>query len=326
MPTLPDWKVEVVGDDIAWMRFGEDGRLYAINPEAGFFGVAPGTSMVSNPNAMKCLTRNCIFTNVASTDDGDVWWEGMTKTPPAHLIDWHGNAWTPQSKAKAAQSNARFTVPTNQCPVLDKAWEDPRGVPISAIIFGGRRASTMPLVCEAFNWQHGTFMGASISSEMTAAAAGVIGQLRHDPFAMLPFCGYHMGDYFAHWLKLGKEHASSLLPRIYAVNWYKKGASGEYLWPGFGENIRVLKWIFERTSGQGEIVKSAIGCLPKDGAFDIQGLDISHAEVRKLFEVDLTEWQEEAEELSHYFSLFGNRFPVELRRELDELKQRLRVS
>lgn len=324
MPTLPGWKVETVGDDIAWMKFGADGRLYAINPEAGFFGVAPGTSMESNPCAMRTLNQNAIFTNVALKDDGDVWWEGMTKNPPAHATSWLGQNWSPESKEKAAHPNSRFTVPASQCPVIVSAWEDPQGVPISAILFGGRRASTIPLVREAFNWQHGTFLGASISSETTAAAEGKIGQLRHDPFAMLPFCGYHMGDYFAHWIDLGKKHDSPQLPRIYSVNWFKKGKNGEYLWPGFGENCRVLKWIFERTSGSQEAVKTPIGFLPKENGLDLQGLNLSQDETQQLFEVNGSEWQQEEAELRQYFNLFGRHLPPELHMELDNLKHKLK--
>lgn len=324
MPTLPGWKVETVGDDIAWMRFGSDGRLYAINPEAGFFGVAPGTSLDSNPCAIRTLNQNAIFTNVALTNEGDVWWEGMTKDPPSHAISWLDHSWTPESGEKAAHPNSRFTVPASQCPVIDPAWEDPRGVPISAILFGGRRASTVPLVREAFDWTHGTFFGASISSERTAAAEGTVGQLRHDPFAMLPFCGYHMGDYFAHWINLGKKHASPQLPRIYAVNWFKKGKHGEYLWPGFGENCRVLKWIFERTSGSPEAVKTPIGYLPTEEAFDLQGLKLEPDAVKQLFEVNRLQWHKEEEELRQYFTLFGPHLPSELHQELDNLKQRLK--
>lgn len=324
-PTLPGWKVETVGDDIAWMRFGEDGKLYAINPEAGFFGVAPGTSMHSNPNAMRTLTHNGIFTNVALTDEEDVWWEQMTKTPPAHAINWLGHDWSPQSGEKAAHPNSRFTIPASQCPVMDPAWEDPAGVPISAILFGGRRASTVPLVCEAFNWQHGTFLGATISSETTAAAVGKVGQLRHDPFAMLPFCGYHMGDYFRHWINLGKKHATSQLPRIYSVNWFKKGKNNDYLWPGFGENSRVLKWIFERTSGSPHAVKTPIGFLPEEGAIDTQGLHLSPEAMEQLFAVDRAEWLQEVEEIHQYFTLFGQHLPSELKTEVNHLKQRLQA-
>lgn len=323
-PTLPGWKVETVGDDIAWMKFGSDGRLYAINPEAGFFGVAPGTSMDSNPNAMLTLTRNAIFTNVALTDDGDVWWEGMTKNPPAHAINWLGHPWTPQSGEKAAHPNSRFTVPASQCPAIDPSWEDPKGVPISAILFGGRRSGVVPLVNEAFNWQHGTFLGSMISSETTAAATGEVGKLRHDPFAMLPFCGYNMGDYFAHWLSMGKNGDASKLPRIYYVNWFRKGADGQYLWPGFGENSRVLKWIFERTSGKEHAVHTPIGILPAEGAIDTTGLNIQPQDMQQLLSVDNQAWLKESQELEHYYALFGDRLPDGVRQELNGLKERLR--
>lgn len=323
MPTIPGWKIETVGDDIAWMRFGPDGKLYAINPEAGFFGVAPGTSMQSNLQAMLTLSHNAIFTNVALTDEGDVWWEGMTKTAPPHAINWLGHEWFPQSNEKASHPNARFTVPASQCPVIDPAWESPQGVPISAILFGGRRASTMPLVCESFDWQHGTFMGASISSETTAAAEGAIGKLRHDPFAMLPFCGYNMGDYFSHWLEMGKTHQSENLPRIYAVNWFRKGVNGEYLWPGFGENSRVLKWIFERTSGSNNAVETPIGYLPSAEALDAAGIDLAPGAMKQLLNVDRKEWLHEIEELKHYFKLFSPHFPPELNQEIENLNDRL---
>jgi phosphoenolpyruvate carboxykinase (GTP) len=322
-PTLPGWKVETVGDDIAWMRFGNDGRLYAINPEAGFFGVAPGTSMDSNPNAMLTMTKNCIFTNVALTDEGDVWWEGMTKKPPLHAMNWLGHGWTPQSTEKAAQGNARFTVPARQCPVIDPNWESPQGVPISAILFGGRRSEVVPLVCEAFNWQHGVFMGASTSSETTAASVGTLGKLRHDPFAMLPFCGYNMGDYFGHWLSMGQAHASSNLPKIYYVNWFRKDQEGNFLWPGYGENSRILKWIFERTSGVGHAKKTPIGYLPDDNAIDVQGLTLASNALKQLFEVDRQAWLKESEELSDYFKLFGEHLPDALTAELLNLKNRL---
>lgn len=322
-PTLPGWKVETVGDDIAWMKFGKDGRLYAINPEAGFFGVAPGTSMKSNLNAMRTLERNSFFTNVALTDDGDVWWEGMTDEAPPHLIEWLGKDWTPSSKEKAAHPNSRFTAPASQCPVIDPAWEDPKGVPISALLFGGRRASAMPLVCEAFNWQHGVFLGTGISSEMTAAAAGVVGKLRHDPFAMLPFCGYNMGDYFKHWLKIGKNQDPSLLPRIYTVNWFRKNAHGDWLWPGFGENSRVLKWIFERTSGKGLAETTPIGNVPKPEGLDLSGLNLSAESLNELLRVNKIEWLHEANELADYYHVFGNRLPKEMETELTELKKRL---
>jgi phosphoenolpyruvate carboxykinase (GTP) len=322
-PTLPGWKVETVGDDIAWMRFGPDGQLYAINPEAGFFGVASGTSMESNPNAMLSLTHNGIFTNVALTDEGDVWWEGMTTTPPPHAVNWLGYSWTPQSSEKAAHPNSRFTVPASQCPVIDPAWQDSQGVPIAAILFGGRRAFTIPLVCEAFSWQHGTFLGATVSSETTAAAVGNIGRLRHDPFAMLPFCGYNMGDYFGHWIQMGKAHFSSQLPRIYSVNWFKKGHNGEYLWPGFGENCRVLKWIFERTSGVDHAVKTPIGYVPAEEALDMKGLHLSADAMKQLWEVNRPQWLQEVEEIRQYFTLFGKHLPFELQAELNNLKQRL---
>ena len=322
-PTLPGWKVETVGDDIAWMRFGEDGRLYAINPEAGFFGVAPGTSMQSNPNAMQCFTKNSLFTNVALTDEGDVWWEGMTANPPAHAINWLGHEWTPTSSEKAAHPNARFTAPTSQCPVLDPQWESPQGVPISAILFGGRRSVTVPLVYEAFNWQHGVFLGTSVSSETTAAATGEIGRLRHDPFSMLPFCGYHMGDYFAHWLQLGQKHATSQLPRIYYVNWFRKGKNGQFLWPGFGENSRVLKWIFERVTDDGEAVESPIGYLPKEGALDLTGLKMDAETIKQLFEINPEQWKKEIEELKQYYSLFGQKLPRLILKELDQLEERI---
>ncbi len=324
VPTLPGWKVETVGDDIAWMHIGEDGQLYAINPEAGFFGVAPGTSLESNPNAMKSLNHDAIFTNVALTEDGDVWWEGMTKTPPVRATDWLGQPWTPASKEKAAHPNSRFTVSAAQCPVIDPAWQDPRGVPISAILFGGRRASTFPLVCEAFNWQHGTFLGATISSEMTAAAAGKIGQLRHDPFAMLPFCGYNMGDYFSHWLHMAKMRPGMHLPRIYAVNWFRKGEDGKYLWPGFGENSRVLKWIFERTSGSPQAKQTPMGYLPSEDALDTQGLSLAPHALAQLLEVDHAQWLNEADEIQHYFTLFGKHLPVEFHEEIDHLRERLK--
>lgn len=321
-PTLPGWKVETVADDIAWMKFGADGRLYAINPEAGFFGVAPGTSWKSNPNAMATMSHDTIFTNVALTDEGEVWWEGMTPTPPSHAIDWLGDSWTPDSPEKAAHPNARFTVSASQLPVIDPAWEDPKGVPISAILFGGRRATTIPLVYEALNWQHGVFLGASISSETTAAVTGKVGRVRHDPFAMLPFCGYHMGDYFSHWLQLGRLHASDKLPRFYSVNWFRKGKEGEYLWPGFGENSRVLKWIFERVSGKGNAVESPIGNLPSPGAIDLQGLSLPEKAMEQLLEVDRTRWMQELQEVRRYFNLFGSHLPTELNKKINDLETR----
>src|SRR5687768_16034706 len=281
--TIPGWKVEAIGDDIAWLKFGSDGRLYAINPEAGFFGVAPGTSVKSNPNAMRSLERNCIVTNVAATDDGDVWWEEMS-APPAHLTDWRGNAWTPESKTPAAHPNARFSAPARQCPVIAPEWEDPAGVPISAILFGGRRATVVPLVHEARDWQHGTFLGSIISSEKTAAAAGKIGELRRDPMAMLPFCGYNMADYWNHWLSIG-QRAGAVLPKIYYVNWFRKSDGGDFLWPGFGENSRVLKWVFERCEGTAKAVETPIGNLPADGELDLDGLEVSREDLAQLLRV-----------------------------------------
>lgn len=322
-PSLPGWKVEVVGDDIAWMKFGQDGRLYAVNPEAGLFGVAPGTSLSSNPNAIASIKKNSIFTNVALTDDGDVWWEGLTKTPPQHLLNWLGHSWTPQSTEKAAHPNSRFTAPISQCPAVDQAWNDPKGVPISAILFGGRRSSTVPLVYESFNWQHGVFLGASVSSETTAAAAGEVGKLRHDPFAMLPFCGYNMGDYFAHWLEMGRSSKADLLPRVYYVNWFRKNAKGEFLWPGFGENIRVLKWIFERTTNKASAVESAIGYLPTESSLDISGLQVTPEAIKDLLKVDAESWKKEIDTLRRYFQIFGERLPSELIKELDSIDARL---
>lgn len=319
-PSLSGWKVECVGDDIAWMRFGIDGRLYAINPEAGFFGVAPGTSMKTNPNAMKTIDRNAIFTNVALTQDGDVWWEGMTKEPPAHLTSWKGEAWTPALGTTAAHPNARFTVSAVQCPIYDKMAEDPKGVPISAILFGGRRHSLMPLILEAFDWNHGVFLGASLSSETTAAAKGEIGKLRHDPFAMLPFCGYHMGDYFSHWIEMGRRTSMAKLPKIFAVNWFRKGHDGKFMWPGFGENVRVLKWIFERVDSESESVDSPIGKLPTERSFDMTHLPVLF---EPLFSMNRGDWLEEIEELSKYFQIFGNRFPAALSEELRKLDHRL---
>ena len=322
-PTLPGWKVECVGDDIAWMKFGSDGRLYAINPEAGFFGVAPGTSMESNPNALRSLDRNSIFTNVALTDEGDVWWEGMTKEAPAHLINWLGNDWSLNSEERAAHANARFTAPAQQCPVIDPAWQDPAGVPISAIIFGGRRSQTVPLVYEAFNWQHGVFMGATVSSETTAAAIGEVGRLRHDPFAMLPFCGYNMGDYFGHWLDVGNKSEPDKLPKIYYVNWFRKDQDGTFLWPGFGENSRVLKWVFERTEGKDHAISSPIGHLPSPDALDLSGLNLSSERIEALFSLPKEQWLREVDGLREYFAQFGDHLPEELSEELTALEQRL---
>jgi phosphoenolpyruvate carboxykinase (GTP) len=322
-PTLPGWKITCVGDDIAWLRIGEDGRLWAMNPETGFFGVAPGTSYVSNPNAMETFTKNTIFTNTALTDEGDVWWEDMGVDPPAHLIDWEGNDWTPDSGRKAAHPNARFTAPATQCPVIDPKWEDPAGVPISAFLFGGRRATTIPLVYQAFDWEHGVFLGSASGSETTAANLSQTGVLRRDPFAMLPFCGYNMADYFAHWLSFKERTPESRLPKVFFVNWFRKGPDGRFLWPGYGENSRVLKWIFERLEGQGAAVESPIGYLPATGALDLTGLDVSSADMRTLLEVDRDGWLAEIDSLSRFYDEFGDRLPTALRRQLFALRERL---
>ncbi|ANW18427.1 phosphoenolpyruvate carboxykinase (GTP) [Streptomyces clavuligerus] len=326
-PTVPGWTVETIGDDIAWMRFGEDGRLYAINPEAGFFGVAPGTGEHTNANAMKALWGNAVFTNVALTDDNDVWWEGMTEQAPAHLTDWKGNDWTPESGVPAAHPNARFTVPAAQCPTIAPEWEDPRGVPISAILFGGRRASAVPLVTESFTWQHGVFLGANVASEKTAAAEGKVGELRRDPFAMLPFCGYNMGDYMAHWIKVGQDAVArgdgDKLPRIYYVNWFRKNDAGKFVWPGFGENSRVLKWIVERLDGAAEGVETPIGVLPAAGSLDTEGLDLSADDLSYLLTVDKEVWREEAALVPEHLNTFGDHTPKELWDEYRALVARL---
>jgi phosphoenolpyruvate carboxykinase (GTP) len=322
IPTIPGWKVEAIGDDIAWMKFGDDGRLYAINPERGFFGVAPGTSMKSNPNAMLTATKNSIFTNCAATPDGDIWWEQMTAEKPAELIDWLRRPWTPASSGKAAHPNARFTVPGSQCPVIAPEWEDPKGVPIDAILFGGRRASIVPLVTESFSWRHGTFMGATVSSETTAAAAGKVGELRRDPMAMLPFCGYNMGDYFAHFLKIGKRPGAKL-PKIYYVNWFRTDDNGKFLWPGYGENSRVLKWIFERCDGKVHAVDTPIGRLPEVADLDTKGLDLPSADIAKLLSVDLEGWHAEIPSIREHFARFGTHLPDGLNREVAELEDRL---
>ncbi|MDR4499320.1 MAG: phosphoenolpyruvate carboxykinase (GTP) [Candidatus Scalindua sp.] len=326
IPTIPGWKVECVGDDIAWMKFGEDGRLYAINPEAGFFGVAPGTSMKTNPNCMLTMKENCIFTNVAYTEDGDVWWEEMTDELPAKLTDWKGNEWTPDKGTPAAHPNARFTAPASQCPVIDPAWEDPKGVPISAFLFGGRRASVVPLIHQSFNWQHGTFLGSIVSSEKTAAAAGKVGELRYDPFAMLPFCGYHMGDYFNHWLEIGKKTDSEKLPKIFYVNWFRKNRKGSFLWPGYGENSRVLKWVIERICGEGKAEKTPIGWVPTKDALCLDGLNISHQDLEELLKVDTEEWKQQIPLMKAHFAKFGDRMPAGLQDELAALERRLENS
>lgn len=325
-PTIPGWKAECVGDDIAWMKFGEDGRLYAINPEAGFFGVAPGTSMHTNPNAMHTLASNSIFTNAALTPDTDVWWEEQTDEPPATLTSWLGEEWHPGDEKPAAHPNARYTTPAAQCPIIDANWENPAGVPISAILFGGRRATTVPLVYEAFNWQHGTFIGSAMSSERTAAAAGTVGELRRDPMAMLPFCGYNMGDYFAHWLQMGKSTDANKLPKIFYVNWFRKDADGGWLWPGFGENSRVLKWIVERVTGKAEAVKTPLGYLPASGAIDTNGLDVTEEQMAELLNVDAEEWLREIDSIREHYARFGERLPAALSEELAALEARLRES
>jgi phosphoenolpyruvate carboxykinase (GTP) len=321
-PSLPGWKVETVGDDIAWMKFGDDGRLYAINPEYGFFGVAPGTSMKTNANAMLSMTKNSIFTNVAYTDDGDVWWEGMTDEKPAHLIDWNKKDWTPDSGRNSSHPNSRFTAPASQCPVIDPAWEDPKGVPISAFFFGGRRGSVVPLFTEAYSWNHGVYMGSSSSSEMTAAAAGTIGKLRHDPFAMLPFCGYNMGDYFKHWINIGRKADPAKLPKIFYVNWFRKDENGKFMWPGYGENIRALKWALERVNGAGKYVDTPIGRLPDVNGFDVSGLDVSRENMRRLFTVSKEEGLAEVNEMREYYKIFGDHLPGELTAELESLEDR----
>jgi phosphoenolpyruvate carboxykinase (GTP) len=318
-PTLPGWKVETIGDDICWMKFGQDGQLYAINPEAGFFGVAPGTSMTTNANAIRSLTANCIFTNCALTDEGDVWWEGLTNELPAHLIDWTGKDWTPASGTPAAHANARFTAPASQNPVIDPSWEDPAGVPIDAIMFGGRRATTVPLVREGFDWVHGVFLGSIMSSEMTAAAFGTIGKLRFDPFAMLPFCGYNMADYWGHWLEIGKK-AGAKLPRIYLVNWFRKDADGKFMWPGFGDNSRVIEWIFGRCSGEDDAVKTAIGFLPAPGAIDTTGMDVTPEGLAALLAVDPAAWVLELAAIEEYYAKFGSKLPAPLAAHLEHVK------
>ena len=325
-PTVPGWKVETVGDDIAWMRFGDDGRLYAINPEAGFFGVAPGTGEDTNANAVKTFFGNSIFTNVALTADGDVWWEGLTEQAPEGLTDWKGRPWTPESDEPAAHPNSRFTTPAGQCPTIAPEWEDPKGVPISAILFGGRRASAVPLVTESFDWQHGTFLGASVSSETTAAAAGAIGQLRRDPFAMLPFCGYNMGDYMGHWLEVGESADPAALPRLYYVNWFRKDDDGKWLWPGFGENSRVLKWIVDRLDGRVEGVRTPIGVLPAPGELDLEGLDVPERDLELLLSVDADVWSEEASLMPEYFAQFGERLPAAITAEHAALVERLEAA
>jgi phosphoenolpyruvate carboxykinase (GTP) len=323
IPTLEGWKAETIGDDIAWMKFGDDGRLYAVNPEAGFFGVAPGTGYDTNPNAMETARANSIFTNCAKADDGDVWWEGMTREPPAHAIDWHGEDWTPDSDQPAAHPNARFTVPASQCPSIAPEWEDPAGVPIDAFLFGGRRATVVPLVHEANDWEHGVFLAATMSVETTAAAAGEVGQLRFDPMAMLPFCGYNMADYFAHWLRIGREHGGEGLPKIFVVNWFRKDEDGRFIWPGFGENTRVLEWVFRRCEGEGETVDTPIGRVPVEGEIRTEGLDVSEEAMRELLTVDPDALREQLPQVKEHLARFGDRLPPEIGEQLQALEARL---
>jgi phosphoenolpyruvate carboxykinase (GTP) len=326
IPTMAGWKVETIGDDICWMKVGPDGMLRAINPEAGFFGVAPGTNMVTNPNAILTLSANTIFTNTAFTDDGDVWWEGLTDEPPAHLTDWLGNDWSPSASTPAAHPNSRFTVPASQDPAIASEWQDPEGVPISAVLFGGRRASVVPLVHEAYDWSHGVFLGSIMASETTAAAAGAVGNLRRDPFAMLPFCGYNMADYWSHWLSFAGRLEPEKLPKIFYVNWFRKDATGKFLWPGFGENSRVLEWIFDRCAGRGEAARTPIGWLPAKGAIDTEGLEVSDEDMAELLRVDAEEWRAEVPLIAQYYDKFGERLPRALRAELEALEERLDAS
>jgi len=323
IPTIPGWKVETIGDDIAWMKFGSDGRLYAINPEAGFFGVAPGTSEKTNPNAIASIRANAIFTNCARTDSGDVWWERLTDEQPAHLIDWHGNDWSPETADKpAAHPNARFTVPADQAPSMAPEWEDPAGVAIDAMLFGGRRSTVIPLVHEAFDWEHGVFLGSIMSSETTAAAAGAVGKLRFDPMAMLPFCGYNMAEYFVHWLKTGRREGAQL-PKIFYVNWFRKDDEGKWLWPGYGENSRVLAWVFGRVAGTADARETPIGNLPTDDALPTDGLEIGAGQLEELLRVDVEEWKAELPSIREHYEKFGDQLPEELAAQVDALEERL---
>ena len=326
VPTIPGWKVETIGDDIAWMKFSPDGQLRAINPEAGFFGVAPGTSNATNENAMKTLWGNAIFTNVALDENNDVWWERMTEEKPDSLIDWQGNNWTSESESPAAHPNARFTVPASQCPSIAPEWEDPEGVPISAIMFGGRRASNVPLITQARDWEHGVFLGSIMSSEKTAAAAGKIGEVRFDPFAMLPFMGYNVGDYIKHWIEIGKSTDSNKLPKLFWVNWFRKDENGGFLWPGFGENSRVLKWILGRVDGVVEAVETPLGLVPEIDGIDTSGLDIEVSAIKKLLEVNSDSWCEEVPLIEEHLKAIGDRLPEEMTSQLDNLKSRIDFS
>ncbi|MEV0945279.1 phosphoenolpyruvate carboxykinase (GTP) [Rhodococcus sp. NPDC049939] len=322
-PTIPGWRAETLGDDIAWMRFGEDGRLYAVNPEFGFFGVAPGTNYGSNPNAIKTLEAgNSLYTNVARTDDGDIWWEGL-EGDPQHLIDWRGNDWTPESDEKAAHPNSRYCTPMSQCPILAPEWDDPQGVPISAILFGGRRKTTVPLVSESFDWQHGTFLGATLSSEQTAAAEGAVGTVRRDPMAMLPFIGYNAGDYINHWINIGKNADSEKLPKIFYVNWFRRGDDGRFLWPGFGENSRVLKWIVDRIERNADAESTPIGLVPTAEDLELDGLDVNTDDVNEALKVNVDEWKQELPLIEEWFDFLGEKVPSSIRDEFEALKQRL---
>jgi phosphoenolpyruvate carboxykinase (GTP) len=323
IPTLEGWQAETIGDDIAWMKFGEDGRLYAVNPEAGFFGVAPNTSYKTNPNAMATVERNTIFTNCAETE-GDVWWEGLTGDPPDHAIDWHGKEWSPDLEEPAAHPNARFTTPASQCPCIAEEWEDPAGVPIDAFLFGGRRATVVPLVTEAFDWEHGTFLGATMSVETTAAASGAVGELRFDPMAMLPFCGYNMADYFGHWLKIGREADAAKLPKVFLVNWFRKDDEGKFIWPGYGENSRVLQWVFRRCDGEGETVETPLGLLPAKRELNVEGLKLTEAQLDELLSVDPEALREQLPQVEEFLARFGDRLPDEIQGQLEALKTRLR--
>ncbi len=323
VPTIPGWKAETIGDDICWMKFGDDGQLYAINPEAGFFGVAPGTGYDTNANAMHTLTANCIFTNTALTQDGDVWWEGMSNDKPARATDWRNDPWTPEVETPAAHPNARFTAPASQCPSIAPEWQDPKGVPISAILFGGRRRTTVPLVTQAFDWNHGVFLGSIMASETTAAAGGQVGKLRFDPMAMLPFCGYNMADYFNHWLSIGTKTDAKKLPQIFFVNWFRRDDNGRFLWPGYGENSRVLKWVFERINGQAKAEKTPIGYLPTHDSLDTNGVNVTNEDLKELLSVDANGWKEAVPQIREHYAAFGERLPTKLLSSLDDLESAL---